>query len=145
MKRLLLFAAIVVLVSATTASAALSPAEYRRQGNARCVVGDHAIARLAQPTTKAQYTGYLRALVKIQHATLADLAELPPPASLAVRHRRMVAAGQALLALYDLVLRRVAGGGDVQKVLAETEARVAKADKVAKAAFLALGLVRCAD
>jgi hypothetical protein len=134
-----------LLLSASAATAALSPSEYKKRGEALCQGGEDSLDKLAEPKTNAQFVVFFRKVVKIADGVVEGVAGLSPPKARVAAHREMTVTTRRVLGLYRGVLKQLEAGGNPQKIITGADAKLTAATTTANAAYVRAGLPGCAN
>jgi hypothetical protein len=141
-KVLLALTATAVLAFSATASAS-SPSAYKSQVNGICAKGVAVLNAVPQPKTAAGIYPYFRKFAVLSDALLVKVANVTPPASLAVAVSKAVTAqGKFQIALGQLVAK-LKTSSNPQKTAQAAEPNLTKLNNAANKAWLAAGLVKC--
>jgi hypothetical protein len=122
--RLLAIVLLVLAVSASAASAALSPAEYRQQSNALCASVGKQVKALPDPRSARTAAAYFDKIVAISSSALTRFKGFDPPAQWASIHRQLIANNAGQIAVFREAGRLIRGGATPQAAIAKVEPRV---------------------
>jgi hypothetical protein len=104
--------ALAAIALASVASAASTPAAYRKQATTICAATNSLLNAVPKPTKTSQIETFLRKDLVIFHAQLKKLETLTPPRSLKALHLKALAWERKELATIQQLVDKIHGGTD---------------------------------
>ena len=110
--RLAVALAAIALALTSVASAASTPAAYRKQANTVCAATNSLLNAVPKPTKTSQIEAFLKQDLVIFRAQLKKLRTLTPPKSLRALHLKALAWETKELAAVKQLVDKIHGGTD---------------------------------
>ena len=122
-----------------------SKEEYRAEARTICVDADRATENIKAPTRKTPeaIADYFRRLLAPAERATQRFEALEPPGDLEDAHDDVVRANRASVREVELLVERLAQGGDSRQVLAGAQDRIRTLTREADAAAERLGVPEC--
>jgi len=142
-RRILVVSLVVAAVAASSAVAALSPAQYRSDAASICKTSKRAIAALGSPRSGPQIKRFLEQTLPIGVRYTASLRALDPPASLAAPHKRLLAIVVQEVDLVRAVVAKIHAGADPLQAFNASSAKGTRLGNAENAQWRILGVKAC--
>src|SRR5262245_45453655 len=139
-----MFALMLAVALAFSATAAASSPGYRAQVNAICAKGVKQLNAIPQPTAPSGYYSYFKKGVEMSDKLLVKVAAVKPPWSLKAVVTSALARQLAFENALHALVNRLRTSSDPQRTVQRASAQLDKLNKQANQAWRAAGLVKCA-